>query len=213
MGASTPIALAIIPKLGTMFIALRDHDYTHIDKQTMNGKGLHTHIIEDELTHNLGFHFAVDYELEMVFWSDTSAHQIESTDFEGLSRHTFQHDLFYPSSMAIIGSNLFWTSTKDRSLFWSAKTNDRPISQMQIDRPSFITRYPEEIPITASAPLKISHHMCTEDNGGCSHICVSMGATTRDCLCPTGMIYKDSSNETCIEHSDCEYKCVGNVSF
>lgn len=66
-----------------MFIALKSAvGYTHIDMQSMHGRGYHHHIIETGLG-NESIQFAIDKELDEIFWLDQAENKLSFTDFEG----------------------------------------------------------------------------------------------------------------------------------
>lgn len=82
MGAETPIALAAIPEIGKLFVALRSSSHTHLDMIEPNGRGAHFHLLEEELG-NGPISLLVDHELEEVFWTDFELSKISYTDFTG----------------------------------------------------------------------------------------------------------------------------------
>lgn len=53
-------------------------NHTHIDKQSMGGKGGHDHVFEDYLSNEGLFTFALDEALEFVFWAETRGNKIRS---------------------------------------------------------------------------------------------------------------------------------------
>ncbi|XP_055684225.1 putative vitellogenin receptor [Lutzomyia longipalpis] len=208
MGTDKPIAVAVVPEIGTMFIALQDlGGHNHIDKQLLHGRGAHTHAIEEDMGVGGKISFAVDTEVESLFWTDESADRIEFTNFDTDIRHIFRRSLRNPVSLTTIGNNVFWTQAKSPKVYWAEKNNVEIVKKITLEKPMF-GLFPERIPIArASAAVRTSDHICLKDNGRCSHICVSMGRSTSACVCPPGMVFKDFHNTTCIENVDCEFRC------
>uniref|UniRef100_W4VRI0 Putative yolkless n=1 Tax=Corethrella appendiculata TaxID=1370023 RepID=W4VRI0_9DIPT len=206
LGTDSPVGLALMPEIGKMFIALRSEHHTHIDKLDMNGKGPHSHIVEDKLSLNGSVNFVVDKELELVFYNDMGGNKIEFTTFDGDARHLYRDLLRLPVSLTLVGDELFWTCLKSRRLYWSDKHNIGGTKKLNIEKPPF-GNIPDEIVLTSTSPIQAHDHICQHKNGGCSHICISLGPQAGSCLCPVGMIFKNNKNTTCIDSIDCEFKC------
>ncbi|XP_053677992.1 putative vitellogenin receptor [Anopheles nili] len=210
LGDDAPVALAIIPEIGKMFIALRSVTgpvrHTHIDRQDMTGRGAHAHVIEDRLGSNGTISFAVDHDLRAVFWSDMGSSRIEITSYEGDTRHLFREYLRQPVSLTLIGNELFWTCRQSQRLYWSDKHNIGATKKINIQLPPDM-KVPEQIPITATQPVQRQDHPCMKKNGGCSHICVAGGLYVSACVCPTGMVFNTSLSKTCIDAASCEFRC------
>ncbi|XP_059618932.1 putative vitellogenin receptor isoform X2 [Phlebotomus argentipes] len=208
MGNEKPTAVAVVPEIGTMFIALQDiSGHIHIDKQLLHGRGVHTHAIEEDIGVGGKVSFAIDTEVESLFWADESGDRIEFTNFDTDIRHIFRGNLRNPVSITTIGNNVFWTQAKSAKVYWADKNNVQVIQRIPLEKPTF-GLFPDRIPLArASAIMQTSDHVCMKGNGGCSHICVSMGRTSNACVCPPGMVFKDFTNMTCIETFDCEFRC------
>uniref|UniRef100_A0A182JZY0 EGF-like domain-containing protein n=1 Tax=Anopheles christyi TaxID=43041 RepID=A0A182JZY0_9DIPT len=207
LGDDAPVALALIPEIGKMFVALRSPTgHTHIDRQDMTGRGPHTHVIEERLGSNGTISFAVDQDLRAVFWSDMGTNRIEITSFEGDTRHLFREYLREPVSLAIVGNELFWTCHGSQRLYWSDKHNVGATKRINVQLPPDMM-LPEQIPIAASQPTQRHDHPCMKKNGGCSHICVAAGLYTSACVCPTGMVFNTSVNRACIDAAACAFRC------
>jgi hypothetical protein len=185
---------------------LRSLNHTHIDKQALDGRDEHYHLIEEDLSHTGAFNFVVDKSLEAIFWSDEGGNKIESTNFDGEFRHLFRSAIKAPVSMAIIENDLFWSSAKSQRLSWTDKHNIGLIKRTtleMIDKKNV----PEAIQLLALTPVESPpDHPCQKANGGCSHICVSASSMKAACLCPAGFVFRDAKNTTCIEAENCEYK-------
>ncbi|XP_067639802.1 vitellogenin receptor Yl isoform X3 [Eurosta solidaginis] len=207
-GLEVPIALAIIPEDGIMFVALRTRKYVHIDQLPLCGNGPHTHAFEDELGDD-DFHFAIDYETKTLYWSDTELGRISFTDYRNLQDYTFRKRLKRPYALALIEDDLFWSELHSSTIYWTHKNNMGTVKrvEIQIAQPTYAHILPARIPLTASRPVSLLEHPCQHENGGCSHICVTVAQFSKACLCPAGLVFRDMTNTTCIESLDCEFRC------
>uniref|UniRef100_A0A182IR31 Uncharacterized protein n=1 Tax=Anopheles atroparvus TaxID=41427 RepID=A0A182IR31_ANOAO len=209
LGDDVPVALALVPEIGKMFIALRSRTvppHTHIDRQDMTGRGAHVHVIEERLSSNGTISFAVDHDLRAIFWSDTGSNRIEITSYEGDTRHLFREYLRQPVALTIIGNELFWTGYRSQRLYWSDKHNVGATKKVNIQLPPNMN-VPDRIPIAATRPTQKHDHPCLKKNGGCSHICVAAGLYAGACVCPSGMVFNSSLSQTCIDAASCEFRC------
>lgn len=108
--------------------------------------------------------------------------------------------------MAVLGEDLFWTTSKSLKLYWTPIHSFVGTKSMLIEQPPFSV-VPDTIILQSITPPTVSTHPCTIDNGGCSHICIALGPSTHSCLCPTEMLFKDSNNHTCIKSEECDFRC------
>ena len=189
-----------------MFVVLQSIDHTHIDKQSMDGRGDHSHIVEERLSTKGSFSFAVDEQLETIFFSDTKGNKIEYLVFDGDSRHVFEPNIKRPSSLAVVDESLYWTSQNSKSIYFTDKQNVGQIKKIKIDTPEKLQKMPSFIQLVAVTPIKVTPHVCKVKNGGCSHICVSNGPSSRTCLCSMGMVFDSPENLNCVFGSKCEFK-------
>ncbi|XP_052872576.1 putative vitellogenin receptor [Anopheles cruzii] len=209
LGHDAPIALALIPEIGKMFVALRSNVapwHTHVDRLEMTGRELHTHVIEDGLGSNGTISFCVDHDLRAVFMSDMGSGRIDVISYDGDTRHLFRDYLRLPVSLTIVGDELFWTGYQSQRMYWSDKHNIGATKKITIPLP-FGMHAPDEIPITVTSPAQRPDHPCQQRNAGCSHICVATGLFTSACVCPTGMVFNSSHNRQCVDAAECEFKC------
>ena len=189
-----------------MLVVLQSIDHTHIDKQALDGKGEHIHIAEDRLSSKGLFNFAVDDSLEAVFFSDTRGNKIEYLTFDGEFRHLFRANLKSPVNMAVVNETIYWSGQNSKYLYFTNKQNTGKTKKMKVELPSKAAELFTHFQLAAITPIKVSPHICKVKNGGCSHICVSNGPTSRSCLCPTGMTFDSLKNLTCVKRSQCEFK-------
>lgn len=109
--------------------------------------------------------------------------------------------------MALIGEDVFWSTSKSLRLSWTPKHSFIGTKTMMITHP-ITSPTPNAMILETITPITVSKHTCmTNENNGCSHICVALGKQLFSCLCPTGMVFNDSTNTTCINLSDCSFRC------
>lgn len=192
-----------------MFIALKTRRHVHIDQKSLSGIGEHAHVFEDELGDD-DIKFVTDYETNTLYWADSELGRISFSDYRNLHAYTFRGRLRRPYSIAIVDEDLFWTELKSNTIHWTHKSNMGPLKRfdIEVNRELYMTHsLPTRIPLTASTPIKTAEHPCQHWNGGCSHVCVSLGKFVGGCLCPAGLVFKDAANRSCIEALDCEFRC------
>lgn len=187
-----------------MFVALRSHYSTHIDKQSMDGIGEHNHIIEKGLSNNGKIVFAVDRKDSKIFWSDMGSGKIEMINYDGSIREIIRSSIILPSFVTIIGRDIFWGRYNEPNIYWSNLNNKSLTKRMLLTDTSFKS----ELVMTKKSQIQITKHICQLKNGGCSHVCIPIGTSFRSCLCPVGMTFNNNKNQSCIETSNCEFRCI-----
>lgn len=203
----TPVAVAVAPAYGVMFVAFRKADgEVHIDRFRMDGTG-RTHVIEDGLMGEISLTF--DGDLHRVFWSDSVTGNIESTSIDGDDRHGFRSLQTAPLALASLKKDLFWTNAKSRRLFWADKENKSAYNKrITLDIPDVDFDALRLVSITAGE--KVPRHPCREGaNGNCSHLCLVTGGGEYSCRCPLGMEL-GSDYRTCEKRKSCrasEFYC------
>lgn len=189
-----------------MFVALRSHSHTHIDILSLNGRGAHYHLLEDEIG-NGPVALVPDHHLKEIFWTDYENSKVSYTDFQGQYFHSFLHDVIKPVSIAAVGDDFFWTTSKSFRLNWTPKHQLFGTKTIIIPHET-LTPTPDAVILQTITPITVSTHPCvTNDNNGCSHICVALGEKSSSCLCPNGMTFDNFSNTTCIDAHDCYFRC------
>nr|WPW46124.1 vitellogenin receptor [Diaphorina citri] len=194
-----PIALALVPKEGFMFVAFSHKHHIHIDRIRMDGSlQQRTHVIEDGL---VGPHIVMHYDedLERVFWADAFTGAIESTDSQGLDRLSYTN-VSSPMGLATVSNDLFWTSYQP-SFKWSNKYSFDGFKSFPA---SFKIEDWNEMEFMRVTAAKGYAHMgpnpCA-DFGGCSDICLLAGKT-HVCACPAGKIL-NANGLTCEDLPKC----------
>ncbi|KAJ8672687.1 hypothetical protein QAD02_003947, partial [Eretmocerus hayati] len=204
-----PYDLVLVPQEGIMFVVFKAKDEIHIDKAQMNGLGSMIHIVERDL---LGprVSLAYDSETKRIYWADEGTGRIESTDLQGMNRQLFRTGLANPVSLAVLGGDIFWTSRSSNRLSWSDKsqiTLGVKGLNLQVSGKSDIL-YLQIINGVYSG----EKHVCSKNNGDCSHICLVTDSTKRLCACPSGYAL-NPDQKTCKQKTSCskdEIQCIGS---
>ncbi|KAJ6637160.1 putative vitellogenin receptor [Pseudolycoriella hygida] len=201
-----PVSIGIVPENGQMFVASRSiFGHTHIDIQSLHGKGDRRHLVESELGDD-EIQFAVDRQISEVFWTDTTRKQISWSDYTGQSLHVFKKTSGAPTSIAVLSDDVFWTKKKSLDVFWTPKHGPETTKQLILPRHDYVSK-DDDVVVVAIFPTITSRHPCMVNNGGCSHICATSSSTQMVCLCPPGMVFINYHNNTCIAAIDCEFRC------
>ncbi|KAH8274692.1 hypothetical protein KR018_010052, partial [Drosophila ironensis] len=207
-GLERPVGLAVMPAEGYLYVVLQSRRHSHIDRFPLSGRGAQTHVIEDDLGDD-DIRMAVDHEDHTIFWSDSDLGRIGYSNYRTVQPQIFRGKLRRPYAMALVGQDLFWSEMGSGGIFWAHKNNMGPRKRINIEAKNAPLTAPLRIPLAASTQaLKgIESHPCQQQNGGCSHVCVGEGPGHTICLCPTGFVFRDAGNRTCVEALDCEFRC------
>lgn len=188
-----------------MFVVQQSEEHAHIDKFPMNGGEPHVHLVEEYLGAGF-FSLTVDEKNKMLYFADSHAGKIERVGFDGKSRETLYAKLRNPISIAIMDDEIYWIGSNSQSLYMGSQTNQAVKKKIQVDIPPAIWS-PFDIHLVSVTPPKVQLHLCMKANGGCSHVCVSNGPTSRSCLCPPGMTFRANDTSICRESMRCEFRC------
>lgn len=124
----------------------------------------------------------------------------------GDDRHAFRALMTEPISIAIVGSDLFWTNKNSRRVYWADKHNTELSFNKKITLD--VSDTVEAMHLAAVTGVRIENHPCLVNNGDCSHLCLQSLKETI-CTCPLGQVLT-SDNKTCFAPKHCtpdEYKC------
>ncbi|XP_014204223.1 vitellogenin receptor [Copidosoma floridanum] len=201
-----PYSLTLIPEDGIMFVVFKANDEYHIDRVQMNGLGSRSHMVENGLV-GPTISLTYDADTKRVYWADEGAGRIESIDTKGQFRQLFRTGLTSPMSIAVLDSEVFWTSRKVHRLSWANKKMIVPGNK------GMLLQVADDLDVlhlqTIDGLNSEQSHPCHKNNGGCSHICLVTNSTSRLCACPAGMLINSDMN-TCKEKTTCaenEFRC------
>ena len=172
----------------------------------MTGKGSYHHVIESGIG-NQTVQFVVDNENSKIFWADTDAYSIMETNFEGTETKVFLHNITDLNSVALIGEEMFWSLKMGIKLFWKNRRNLEFVVKQTVPEIPLGLMYDYNMVLLSTQPLMNVPHSCKGMNK-CSHICVSKGVSRYECLCPTGMIFENNDNSTCVDPNKCQFRYV-----
>lgn len=123
----------------------------------------------------------------------------------GQSLHIFKLVSGEPTSLAILSDDVFWTKKNSLDVYWTPKHSPDTTKQLILPHHDFVTKE-DDLVLVAVSPILVVNHPCMFNNGNCSHICTTYGEVQKICLCPPGMVFRNSQNTTCMEAVDCEFR-------
>lgn len=146
--------------------------------------------------------------LSKLYWINVGSGTIQSFDFQSNKIETIWNDqnntekqVISPFALCLKGEKLIFSSQKYPSLYQLDLNNK---SEKLVELP--LLRNQSEV-ITAlkiyDKSLQYGTNLCEIKNGNCSHLCLPVSSTKRQCKCAIGF-ETDSSDET---------KCVGEKEF
>ncbi|XP_011296732.1 vitellogenin receptor [Fopius arisanus] len=202
-----PTSILLIPELATMYVAFCSVVKCHIDRMSMTGSRriqIMDHLLGPRVT------LAFDHETRRIFWADQGSGIIGCMSLDGTNKKFLHTNLVEPVSVAILDDEIFWTLKNNTRIFWSSS------SKILTRNKGLTLEIPADVDmmhlVTTSLRSGRSDHMCRENNGGCSHLCLVDTPETGICKCPPGMILA-SNKKTCVVETTCsevEFKCSDN---
>lgn len=206
-----PFSMVLAPATGKIFVA-GNRNSVKVYQMSMSGAGLSHYLRKwrgasgkkGEVT------LTIDEESSVIYAA--LGDKIIGWNFElnTEKRHRYNLRLDINQLEWIPGIRRFFWTAGDGQIYWDSPSAavDKSM-RIPVDKDGAAP--PETIPIVRvfSGALKL-YHPCTENNGGCSDICVALGPTYT-CLCGIGRMFKSGENKTCITQDDCEFKCGDGV--
>lgn len=173
-----PRAIVIDPCNGTLF-------YTDWGKFGTSGKILRTTmagslkkvIIDKDLAQPSGL--AVDYDDQMLYWTDAVREKIERSDLNGKNREILVSATIYPFSITVFGKYIYWTDLQLRGVYRAEKHTGANMIEM-VKR---LEDSPRDIQVYSSARQKCTANPCQINNGGCAQSCHPAPNGTVECRC------------------------------
>ncbi len=154
---------------------------------------------------------AVDEPSGKLFWTDMELKRIECADFDGGNRKVLvEGSILQPVGLTIYGNYLYWIDKEQQLILYAnALTgNNRVKIQGRVSHLSDI------IAVEKLSESALLDHPCSENNGGCSHICYTKGDGLKSCSCPMGLQLTDD-DLLCAEPPTCapdHFTCLkGNI--
>ncbi|XP_062917915.1 low-density lipoprotein receptor-related protein 5-like isoform X1 [Mobula hypostoma] len=123
---------------------------------------------------------ALDYAEEKLYWGDAKTDKIEVINVDGTGRRTLVEDkLPHIFGFTLLGDYIYWTD-------WQRRSIER-VHKHHAEREIIIDQLPDLMGLKATRVTKaFGTNPCSENNGGCSHLCLYVPQGPR-CACPMGL--------------------------
>ncbi|XP_017778488.1 PREDICTED: low-density lipoprotein receptor-related protein 2 isoform X2 [Nicrophorus vespilloides] len=173
-----PRAIVIDPCNGTLF-------FTDWGKFGTSGKILRTTmagslkkvIVDKNLAQPSGL--AIDYEDQMLYWTDAVREKIERADLNGQNREILVSATIYPFSITVFGKYIYWTDLQLRGVYRAEKHTGANMMEM-VKR---LEDSPRDIHIFSPDRQRCTINPCRINNGGCAQSCHPGPNGTAECKC------------------------------
>ncbi|BFZ05153.1 hypothetical protein BsWGS_08192 [Bradybaena similaris] len=186
-----PRAIVLDPGNGYMFWTDWGES-PKIEKAGMDGnEETRSVIIEDNIHWPNGL--TLDYEDQKLYWADAKLNLIHGCDFDGKNRHAvLEGSLSHPFALTLYGDILYWSDWHTHSIHGCSKITGAECF-LVLDK----VYAPMDIHAFMSSRQPKGRNMCSNKNGGCSHLCLMSPISPYfTCACPTG-VQLLSDNKTC----------------
>lgn len=149
---------------------------------------------------------AVDVHDEKLYWADGNLNRIECSDLDGGFRKVLvDGDIASPKGMAVLGNYLYWIDKEHMLISRANKFTGEGRTYIQ-GRVKGLS----DLHVALNVLPKHLEHPCTQNNGGCSHICIAKEDGSARCACPKNLDLK-SDEKTCADPPTCspeQFPCV-----
>uniref|UniRef100_A0A7M4EIL7 Low-density lipoprotein receptor-related protein 1B n=1 Tax=Crocodylus porosus TaxID=8502 RepID=A0A7M4EIL7_CROPO len=174
-------------------------EYPHVGRVGMDGSN-QTIVIETQIARPMAL--TIDYVNHRLYWADEN--HIEFSDMDGSHRHKVPNqDIPGVIALTLFEDYIYWTDGKTKSLSRAHKTSGA-------GRISLINSWHAITDIQVYHSYRqpdVSKHLCTINNGGCSHLCLLAPGKTHTCACPTNF-YLAADNKTCLSNCTAsQFRC------
>ncbi|XP_072376430.1 low-density lipoprotein receptor-related protein 4 [Diabrotica undecimpunctata] len=150
-----------------------------IERASMDGTNRFT-IANDNLTWPNGL--AVDHQTNKIYWTGGGSHSIEYANLDGTKRKVLLggNDVPHPFGLDVFGDHIYWTD-------WETQSIERANKFTGQNRTVLSNNMNDLMDVRVfHRNRKQFKHACTNNNGGCSHLCL-LKPKGRSCACPTGI--------------------------
>ncbi|XP_048480934.1 low-density lipoprotein receptor-related protein 4 [Plutella xylostella] len=172
-GLAEPRALTLFPAKGYLYWSDWGES-PNIERSYLDGSQRRIIVKED-----LGFPngLTIDYRERRLYWTDALKDRIDTSDLEGQHRVQLVPEAKNPFGMTQFKDYIFWTDWYKKSVMRCDKRTGKNITAIRTDLEMAM-----EIK-AVSADKQRGWSPCSEDNGGCSHLCL-FRAHDYVCACP-----------------------------
>lgn len=173
-----PRAIVIDPCNGTLFFTDWGKFGTSgkIIRTTMAGS-LKKVIVDSNLAQPSGL--AIDYDDQMLYWTDAVREKIERSDLNGQNREVLVSATIYPFSITVYGNYIYWTDLQLRGVYRAEKHTGANMIEM-VKR---LEDSPRDIQVFSAKRQTCSVNPCMINNGGCAQSCHPAPNGTAECRC------------------------------
>ncbi|KAM6320831.1 low-density lipoprotein receptor-related protein 6 isoform 5-T5 [Aegotheles albertisi] len=177
-----PRAIVVNPEKGYMYFTNLQERSPKIERAALDGT-------EREVLFFSGLSkpiaLAIDSQLGKLFWADSDLRRIESSDLSGANRIVLEDsNILQPVGLTVFENWLYWIDRQQQMIEKIDMTGREGRTKVQ-------ARIAQLSDIHAVKELNVQEyrqHPCSQDNGGCSHICIVKGDGTTRCSCPVHLV-------------------------
>ncbi|KAK8402469.1 hypothetical protein O3P69_000706 [Scylla paramamosain] len=122
---------------------------------------------------------AIDYEEEMLYWTDAVKELIERSYLNGTGREVLVSATIYPFAITVYKNYIYWTDLQLRGVFRAEKYTGGDMIEM-VRR---LDESPRDIHIFSADRQKCNTNVCAINNGGCAQSCHPSVDNKHECRC------------------------------
>ncbi|XP_024940882.1 low-density lipoprotein receptor-related protein 2 isoform X2 [Cephus cinctus] len=173
-----PRAIVVDPCNGTLYFTDWGRFGTSgkIFRTTMAGS-LKKAIIEHDLSQPSGL--AVDYDEQMLYWTDAVREKIERSDLDGNNRQVLVSATIYPFAITVFREHIYWTDLQLRGVYRAEKHT----GANKVELVKRLEDSPRDLHIFSPARQQCSVNPCNIRNGGCDQSCHPAPNGSAECKC------------------------------
>ncbi|XP_064102114.1 low-density lipoprotein receptor-related protein 2-like [Macrobrachium nipponense] len=160
-------------------------------------------IVGDELSQPSGL--AIDYDDEMLYWTDAVKEKIERAYLNGTNRQVLITATIYPFAITVHKHFIYWTDLQLRGVFRAEKYTGANVIEM-VRR---LEESPRDIHVFSDERQKCNIKPCDINNGGCAQFCIPSTDNKVECRCNTTLKLVNE-NKMCVPQN---YSCEPNKFF
>uniref|UniRef100_A0A8C6XVP1 LDL receptor related protein 1B n=1 Tax=Naja naja TaxID=35670 RepID=A0A8C6XVP1_NAJNA len=193
-----PRDLSLDPQIGYLYW-IDCCEYPHIGRVGMDGS-YQTVVIETQISRPMAL--TIDYVNRRLYWADENHIEFANMDGTRRSKVPNQHVLGV-IALTLFEDYIYWTDGK-------TKTVNRAHKISGADKVALINSWHAITDIQVYHSFRqpnVAKHICTLNNGGCSHLCLVAPNKTHTCACPTNF-YLAADNKTCLSNCTAsQFRC------
>ncbi|XP_015126789.1 low-density lipoprotein receptor-related protein 2 [Diachasma alloeum] len=147
-----------------------------IFRTTMAGS-LKKTIIDKDLSQPSGL--AIDYDDQMLYWTDAVREKIERSDLNGKNREVLVSATIYPFAITVFREHIYWTDLQLRGVYRAEKYT----GSNKVEMVKRLEDSPRDLHIFSVGKQQCSVNPCLINNGGCSQSCHPGPNGRAECKC------------------------------